>query len=59
MIIPKELIHISIEKLGERAAFIIAQDLNFQQFDEKNIKALCKWHDEDTPSLIWNTKSNS
>lgn len=59
MIIPKDLIIEAKEKLGDKAAFLIAKDLNLEQFDEKNLKALCHWHHEDTPSLIWNPKNNS
>lgn len=58
MIIPKELIEEAKVKLGDRAAFLIAKDLSLEQFDEKNLKSLCKWHTEDTPSLIWNDKGN-
>lgn len=58
MLIPKDLIIQAKEKLGERAAYIIAQDLQLQKFDEKNLKALCYWHDEETPSLVWNHKDN-
>lgn len=58
MIIPKELIEEAKVKLGDRAAFLIAKDLSLEQFDEKNLKSLCKWHAEDTPSLIWNDKGN-
>jgi len=58
LIIPKELIEEAKVKLGDRAAFLIAKDLSLEQFDEKNLKSLCKWHTEDTPSLIWNDKGN-
>ena len=59
MIIPRELIEEAKNKLGEKGAFIIAKDLHLEQFDEKNLKAICKWHHEETPSLIWNPKENS
>ena len=58
MIIPKELINEAKQKMGEKAALIIAKDLSLEHFDEYNLKALCHWHQEDTPSLIWNPKSN-
>jgi len=58
LLIPKDLIIQAKEKLGDRAAYIIAQDLQLQKFDEKNLKALCYWHDEETPSLVWNHKDN-
>ena len=59
MIIPRELIVDAKNRLGEKGAFIIAKDLGLEQFDEKNLKAICKWHHEETPSLIWNPKENS
>ena len=58
MIIARELIEEAKNKLGDKAAYIIAKDLNLEQFDEKNLKSLCKWHNEDTPSLIWNEKGS-
>lgn len=58
MLIPKELVDEAKEKLGTDAAKIIAEDLQLKEFDEINLKALCAWHYEDTPSLVWNTKEN-
>lgn len=59
MIISKDLINEAKEKIGDKAAFLIAKDLNFEQFNERDLKAICRWHHEDTPSLIWNPKNNS
>jgi len=59
MLIPKELILEAKKKLGEKAAFIIAEDLKLKEFDEKNLKALCPFHDELTPSFVWNPKEDS
>ena len=59
MLIPKELIIEAKEKLGEKAATIIAEDLLLEGFDEKNLKAICPFHEEDTGSFIWNPKNNS
>ncbi len=58
MIIPKELIEEAKRKLGDKAAIIIANDLQLKKFDERNLRALCYWHEEDTPSLVWNNKDN-
>ena len=33
--------------------------LHLESFDEKNLKSLCCYHKEDTPSFIWNKKANS
>jgi twinkle protein len=59
MLIEKELILASKEKLGEDAARIIAKDLNLQQWDDENLKALCCFHQEDSPSMIWSHKDNA
>ncbi len=58
MIIPQELINEAKNKLGDKAAFQIAEDLQLEKFDERNLKACCYWHKENTPSLIWNSKDN-
>lgn len=59
MLIPKETITKAKEKLGEKAAYMIAEGLKLKEFDEKNLKACCPKHGEDTPSFIWNSKNNS
>jgi KaiC/GvpD/RAD55 family RecA-like ATPase len=58
MLIPSELISTAKEKLGEKAAFIIADNLQLKGFDKENLKAICFNHNEDTPSMIWNPKNN-
>jgi len=58
MLIPKELILEAKEKLGESAALIISEALELKEFDEKNLKSLCPFHDENTPSFIWNHRDN-
>lgn len=58
MLIDKQLVLDAKQKLGDKAAYIIAKELQFEKFDEKNLKACCKWHQEDTPSLVWNSKDN-
>jgi len=59
MLIPNELIIEAKEKLGERGALIIAEDLEINKFDEKNLKGCCFNHNEDTPSMIWNKKDSA
>ena len=59
MLIEKEKISKAKEKLGVDAAKIIADIVGIQQYDEHNHKGLCCFHEEDTPSLIWNPKSHS
>ena len=58
MLIPKELIIQAQNTLGEQAATIIAKDLQLKDFDEKDLKAICIWHPEDTASLIWDQRRN-
>jgi KaiC/GvpD/RAD55 family RecA-like ATPase len=58
MLIPKELVMEAKEKLGNEAAKIIADDLKLEQFDEINLKSLCPFHQEETPSFVWNPKDN-
>jgi twinkle protein len=58
VLIPNDLILEAKEKLGSDAALIIANDLQLQEFDEKNLKSLCPFHNENTPSFIWNQKDN-
>lgn len=59
LIIPSEMIIEAKKEFGERAAEIIALDLKIEKFDEKNLKGCCPFHDEDTPSFVWNSKDNA
>lgn len=44
-------------KLGDKNAEIIANLLHLEKYDAINKKALCPWHEEDTPSFIYNPKT--
>ena len=46
-------------KLGDENAFLIAELLELENFDEKNLKACCPYHHEDTASFIYNKKNHS
>ena len=56
MIIDKEKIDKAKKKLGEKTPDIIAELLHLEKYDSRNRKALCPFHEEDTPSFVWNPK---
>lgn len=56
MLIEKTDIEKAKEKLGDDNAFIIAELLELDGFDEKNLKSCCPYHNEDTASFIYNKK---
>lgn len=56
MLIEKEKIIEAKEKLGDKNAFIMAEELGLKDFDERNLKACCPYHDEDTPSFVYDKK---
>lgn len=57
LIIPREKIEQAKSKLGDKNAELMAQMLNLEDYDSKNMKACCCFHAEDTPSLIYNSKN--
>ena len=59
MLVSKELIIEAKKTLGKKATFIISKDLKLEKFDEINLKSLCPFHNEDTPSFIWNQNLNN
>lgn len=59
MDINKNDIKIAKEKLGVKNAFIMADLLKLDDFDEKNLKACCPYHHEKTPSFIFNKKNQT
>ena len=59
MLIDPKYIKKAKEKLGDQTAFIIAEELQLEDFDEKNLKGRCCFHQEDTPSMIFNPKTLS
>jgi len=46
------------KKLGESAAHIIASDLELESFDDKALKSCCPFHNDKTPSFVYNKKEN-
>ena len=59
MIIEKDKIEKAKSKLGNRNAELISEILNVQEYDSRNMKGLCPFHDEDTPSFVYNKKNYS
>lgn len=57
MLVDLEKIEKAKEKLGDGNADIIAEILQLENYDERNKKACCPWHDEKTPSFIYNPKT--
>lgn len=59
MLIEKTDIEKAKKKLGDSNATIIAELLELENFDEKNLKSCCPYHDEGTASFIYNKKNYS
>lgn len=61
MIIDKSLIEQAKEKLGDRNAELISEmlDLGSFKYDPKNRKSCCPYHEEKTPSFVYNSKDYS
>ena len=59
MLVEKELIKKAKEKLGDENAVIISGLLQLEDYDEKNLKACCPYHNEDTASFIYNKRNQS
>lgn len=57
MLIEKTDIEKAKKKIGDNNATIIAELLELDNFDEKNLKACCPYHSEDTASFIYNKKN--
>lgn len=57
LLVDHEKIQEAKEKLGENNAFIMAEELKLEDFDTINLKSCCCFHEEDTPSLIYNPKN--
>lgn len=58
MIVDKELIFEAKKTYGEQAAIDIANDLQLENFNEKDLKSLCPFHNENSGSFVWNSKEN-
>ena len=58
LLVDKSLIEKAKEKLGDENAFIMAELLELENWDEKNLKGCCPYHREDTPSFVYNKKDH-
>ena len=59
MLIEKTDIEKAKDKLGDNNAFFMAELLGLENFDDKNLKACCPYHNEDTASFIYNKKNKT
>ena len=54
--IDKELLQQAKEKIGDSAADIIADIFQLEKYDSKNKKGCCPFHQERTPSFLFDSK---
>lgn len=59
MLVEKEKIIKAKEKLGVQNAEIIREILQIEDYDTRNMKGICPFHSENTPSFIFNPKNYS
>jgi twinkle protein len=59
LLIEKTDIEKAKDKLGDNNAFLMAELLELENFDDKNLKACCPYHNEDTASFIYNKKNKT
>lgn len=56
--VDKELIEQAKDKIGDATADIIADIFKLEKYDGKNKKGCCPFHNENTPSFIFDNKSH-
>lgn len=56
--VDKELIQQAKDRIGDNAADIIADIFKLEKYDSKNKKGCCPFHNENTPSFIFDNKSH-
>ena len=56
MLVDNEKLMKAKSKIAEQTPDLIAEIMNLEGYDARNHKALCPFHNEDTPSFVWNAK---
>ena len=56
--VDKSLIEQAKDKIGDATADIIADIFKLEKYDSKNKKGCCPFHNENTPSFIFDNKSH-
>ena len=56
MLVDNEKLEQAKIALASETPDLIADLMNLQQYDSRNHKALCPFHNEDTPSFVWDPK---
>jgi twinkle protein len=59
VLIERKDIEVAKERLGSQNALIMAELLELDDFDVKNLKSCCPYHDENTASFIYNKKNHT
>lgn len=59
MIISSEDIQKAKDKLSDNMFEIMMSELGIEEYDDRNKKCCCPFHDEDTPSFIYNSRTGS
>lgn len=59
MLIDRKLILKAKNKLGNKNAELMAQMLNLKDYDPINMKSRCCFHEENTPSFVYNPKNHT
>ena len=56
MLVDTQKLEQAKQQLANETPDLIANLMNLEQYDAKNHKSLCPFHNEDTPSFVWDKK---